>query len=194
VRSTGKIVRPEPHRVVVVGGGASGALVAAHLLRLARPERPLEERIVERAEVIGPGLAYGEAEPYHLLNNAANRMSAFPSDPDHLLRWCATHGIKAEQGSFLPRRTYGRYLSSLAGEVVETSWRRRVSVRGEAVEIAARDDPHPRSANVEVDLSDGRPQLAHSVVLAVGNPPPRPLVRLPARVTWPIRGCRERST
>ena len=47
------------------------------------------------------------------MNNTATRLSAFPDDPDHLLRWCAEHGIHADRGAFLPRRTYGRYLAGL---------------------------------------------------------------------------------
>jgi uncharacterized NAD(P)/FAD-binding protein YdhS len=166
---------PAPHasaRVVVVGGGAAGTLVAAHLLRRASPEHPVEVRVIERGDVIGPGVAYGAADPHHLLNNTATRMSAYPDDPDHLLRWCAETGITPERGAFLPRRTYGRYLSGLLGELPETPWRRAIRVRGEAVRV---DPGRHRGDRAVVQLSSGWTQLADTVVLALGTPPPRPV-------------------
>ena len=158
-----------PTRVVVVGGGAAGTLVGAHLLRRATPESPVEVRVVERSDVIGPGLAYGAADPHHLLNNTATRLSAYPDDPDHLLRWCAEHGIQTDRGAFLPRRTYGRYLSGLVAELPETPWRRLIRVRGEAVRL---DTDGERGPGGVVQLSCGWTQRADSVVLALGNPPP----------------------
>jgi len=160
-----------PTRVVVVGGGAAGTLTGTHLLRQARPEAPVEVRIVERSDVVGPGLAYGAADPHHLMNNTATRLSAFPDDPDHLLRWCAEHGIGTDRGAFLPRRTYGRYLAALITELPETPWRRLIRVRGEAVRIDAGDE-HGTAGVVQ--LSCGWTQPADSVVLALGNPPPSP--------------------
>ncbi len=158
-----------PTRVVVVGGGAAGTLVGAHLLRRARPEAPVEVRVVERSDLVGPGLAYGAADPHHLMNNTATRLSAYPGDADHLLRWCAEHGIQTERGAFLPRRTYGRYLSGLVSELPETPWRRLIRVRGEAVRL---DIDDRRGSGGVVQLSCGWTQPADSVVLALGNPPP----------------------
>ncbi len=48
--------------------------------------------MIERETSCGPGLAYGNADPDHVLNNTANRMSAYEDDPDHLLRWCQSPG------------------------------------------------------------------------------------------------------
>ena len=163
--------RPDPARVVIVGGGAAGVLVAAHLLRRATPDSPVEVRVVERTDTVGPGLAYGAADPHHLMNNTATRLSAYPDDPDHLLRWCAEHGITPDRGEFLPRRTYGRYLAGLVGESAETPWRRVIRVRGEAVRL---DTDRDGSGGVVVQLSCGWTQRADTVVLALGNPPPAP--------------------
>jgi uncharacterized NAD(P)/FAD-binding protein YdhS len=158
-------------RVVVVGGGAAGTLVTAHLLRRATPEQPVEVRVVERSGVLGPGLAYGAADPHHLLNNTATRMSAYPDDPDHLLRWCADCGIVPDRGAFLPRRTYGRYLAGLVADIPETPWRRAIPVHGEAVRV----DPARDGCRAVVQLSSGWTQPADTVVLALGTPPPRPV-------------------
>lgn len=155
-------------RVVVVGGGAAGVLTTAALARRAGPERPVEVRIVERDDPIGPGLAYGRADPDHLVNNTVSRMSAFQDDPGHLLRWCRERSIRAERGSYLPRPTYGRYLSSVLGAADAPNAANVIRIRGEAVRV--RTDSH-RAA---VELSCGWSMWGHVVVLAVGNPPARP--------------------
>ena len=50
-------------RVVIAGGGASGALVAANLLRLGGPE--LEVVVVEPRAGLGLGVAYSTQDPWH---------------------------------------------------------------------------------------------------------------------------------
>lgn len=156
-----------PARIVVVGGGAAGVLTAAALARQA-DGGSVEIRVIERESCCGPGLAYGKAEPAHLLNNTANRMSAYQDDPDHLLRWCAERGIAAERGSFLPRPTYGRYLSSVLGSAGETPGVTVVRVRGEVVRVG------DESGRASVELSCGWSVPGETVVLALGNPPPHP--------------------
>ena len=77
-------------RFVIVGGGASGALMAAHLLRGDPPG--LTVTIVEQRARLGRGLAYGVDNPNLLLNVRAANMSAYPDDPDHFSRWLAARG------------------------------------------------------------------------------------------------------
>src|ERR1700679_3174184 len=72
-------------RIVIVGGGASGALMAAHLLR-GRPPN-LSVTIVEARAELGRGLAYSTGNPTHPLNVPAANMSAFADEPDHFTRW-----------------------------------------------------------------------------------------------------------
>ena len=74
-----------PKRIVIVGGGASGALMAAHLLR--GDPTSLRVTIVEARAELGRGLAYATGNPSHLLNVRAANMSAFADDPDHFVRW-----------------------------------------------------------------------------------------------------------
>ena len=75
----------QERHVVIVGGGASGVLLACHLL----PRLPDNIRVtlIEKNPAIGRGIAYGTADPAHLLNVRAANMSAFPDDPDHFWRW-----------------------------------------------------------------------------------------------------------
>ena len=77
-------------RFVIVGAGASGALMAAHLLR--RNSGGVSVTIVEKRADLGRGLAYATGNPNHLLNVRAANMSAFADDPDHFWRWLAAQG------------------------------------------------------------------------------------------------------
>ena len=158
---------PRPTRVVIVGGGAAGVITAAHLLRSAGQDAPLDVRIVGKDPALGPGLAYRTPHPLHTLNNFAGRLSAFEGDPDHLLRWCHDRGIPATPTSFLQRELYGRYLAEVLDDapVPPGSMLRRN--RGVVTDL------HREGAELAVDLSCGWKVRADKVVLALGNPPPR---------------------
>src|SRR3954447_24684204 len=93
--------------VAVVGGGCSGVLVTRELLRGGEDDVVL----IEAGEP-GGGIAYGYAQPWHLLNSRAGAMSADPDDPGHFVRWAGT-----TPEAFRPRAEYGRYLRSVLAEV-----------------------------------------------------------------------------
>ncbi len=159
--------RAEPTRVVVVGGGAAGVVTAAHLLRAATPDQPVDVRVIEKDATTGPGLAYRTSEPLHTLNNFAGRMSAIDDDPDHLLRWCAANDWPADPTSFLPRKLYGRYLSEVLDDAPVPPGSALHLTRGEVTDL--RQD----GSDVEVETACGLTVRADKVVLALGNPPPR---------------------
>lgn len=144
--------------IVIVGGGASGALLAVHLARQA--DRPGVVVVEPRAE-IGPGLAYSTRSPGHLLNVRAANMSAFPDRPDHFLDWLRRdHDPEADGGLFAPRMAYGRYLRSLAqaaGIVHCRTMATAVTVERDAARLV---------------LADGTVLGADHVVLALGHFPP----------------------
>jgi len=158
---------PGVRRVVIVGGGASGALMAANLLRAAGPGRVIDVRVIERESVIGPGLAYRTSDPRHLLNNYAARLSVFEQEPDHLLRWCARRGLRADPQSFLPRHLYGRYLADVLASTEVPEGSRLHRQRGEVVDV------EPLEHGFVVHQACGWSHEADVVVLALGNPPPR---------------------
>jgi len=98
--------------IAIVGGGASGALMTAHLLRFAGDAIRLT--LIEPRAKIGRGLAYATENESHRLNVRASNMNAFPDDPDHFWRWLRTNGHRGEDRfCFVPRLVYGRYLGSL---------------------------------------------------------------------------------
>lgn len=92
------IAHPSTTTIAIVGAGFSGSLVAAHLLKTAN--RPLLIELIERSHDIGKGVAYSTHTISHLLNVSAGKMSAFPDDPGHLLRWL--HYNRSELAAFLP--------------------------------------------------------------------------------------------
>ena len=97
-------------KVLIIGGGASGTLVAINLALLSKHE--LSVVIAEPANELGRGIAYSTKDPSHLLNVPAGRMSALPDSPDHFCQWS---GLQPD--SFAQRMTYGQYLNSTFEQV-----------------------------------------------------------------------------
>lgn len=160
------IARHDPDRiehVAIVGAGFSGTLQAINLLRHAGPRATL----IERRPVPARGVAYSAAHPSHLLNVRAGKMSAFPDDELHFVRWLAEHHPGLDATSFVPRLVYGDYLSGLLDETAERSGSRLTILNGEVVDINFGGDDKPTLL-----LSDGRRIDADAVVVAVGNLPP----------------------
>jgi uncharacterized NAD(P)/FAD-binding protein YdhS len=158
--------------VLIVGGGASGALLAANLLRPASRGGPGDIRVVmiePRAE-LGRGMAYSTTCPLHLLNVPAGKMSAFPDDTRHFRRWLAARGY-SEYGadSFVPRMIYGDYIADILNSAASMAggWRFR-HIRRKATGFAESAD------GVRVRLADGTVVEGTSLVLAMGNAAPAP--------------------
>lgn len=154
--------------VAIVGGGASGVLVAAHLLSRPMPGRRVA--IIEPDEVLARGIAYGTTAPEHLLNVTAGRMSAFEDDPRQFVRFLAADGGAAHAdddataSAFMPRREYGRYLRHvLAAQPAYGALRH---LRGKVTDLE-------RGDGFVLRLACGGEVRADAVVLAVGNAPRR---------------------
>lgn len=143
--------------VAIIGAGASGTLTAVHYARIGSGDGALIEAGARAAR----GLAYGTPYGAHLLNVPAGRMSAFPEDPEHFLRWLRERLEGAHAGTFAPRALYGDYLASLLEEASPIT-----RVGGTAVGIIREDD------RWVVSLHDDRTVAARNIVLALGNLPP----------------------
>jgi uncharacterized NAD(P)/FAD-binding protein YdhS len=61
---TRRLDGPSGGRVIVVGGGASGVLLACHLLR--DPHSSLSVTLIEKRPEVGQGIAFSTAHPDHL--------------------------------------------------------------------------------------------------------------------------------
>jgi len=161
-------LRNHTYSVVVVGGGFSGAMLAANLLRRVGS---LSVAVIDKGPLPGRGLAYGTKYDSHVLNVPAGNMSALPEEPDHFLRWArANYRQSVQATSFLPRPIYGRYVSSLLEDAARPGSAESFRViHGEVTCFA-----HERS-HVTVQLKDGSTLVTKAVVLAVGNFPPAKL-------------------
>ena len=147
--------------VAIIGAGFSGSLLA---VQLVRRDPDLRVWLIERSGVFGRGLAYSTTCPAHLLNVRANRMSAFPDDPGHFVRWLEANRPEfADPEGFVPRMVYGDYVQSILDDAGERIRR----VHGEAVNLVVRE-----GLGVQISLADGREIEADAGVLAAGNPPP----------------------
>jgi uncharacterized NAD(P)/FAD-binding protein YdhS len=177
--------------VVVVGAGCAGTLTAVDLLR--RPGGPLRVVLVERGDAFGRGVAYSTTDDRHLLNVAAERMSAFPDEPGHFAAWAAERLGPLAPGAYLPRRLYGDYLCDVLARAERDAPRGRCleRVRGEVVDVVPGDAGAAGGAGglagggaaaggaASVLLADGRAIAADGVVLALGALPPAAPVALP---------------
>ncbi|MFG2004087.1 FAD/NAD(P)-binding protein [Spirillospora sp. NPDC048911] len=152
--------------VAIVGGGASAALTAAHLL--LRGERvPPRVVVFDRDGRHGLGQAYATGDPRHLLNAPAARMSALADDPDHLVRWARARGLEVGAADFLPRGLYGRYLRDLLAEASSRHPGKLVEVTATVSGLA-----EGRERAWRVHASNGTSLDADAVVLATGNRAP----------------------
>lgn len=120
--------------------------------------------LIESRPQAGRGVAYSTCDPRHLLNVPAFRMSAYPEDGDHFLRWLDAQGHRVEAYSFVPRRWYGEYLVSV---LHEAECRAKMAtlhrIQGRVSDIELRDD------RCQVRLDSGDDIAGDVVVLAVGH-------------------------
>ena len=130
--------------VLVLGGGFSGAVFTAHLLRAARG--PVQVSIVEPRPSLGAGLAYGSASFEHRINVPSDKMTVFREDPTHLTRWVRAAGLFESDadavtagGSHYTRRVdFARYIGALLEEAQAGAPSGTIvrHVRAEAIEVA----------------------------------------------------------
>jgi uncharacterized NAD(P)/FAD-binding protein YdhS len=172
----GRDFGPPGRHVLVIGGGASGVLLAAHLLR--QSAGAIHVTLVERSDLLGCGIAYGTTHPDHLLNTRVAQMSAFPDDPGHLPDWLGRNGLGATAACFIDRGTYGRYLADLL-EPTANPWADEAldCVRGTCVRL-----DEGRHGVVAV-LEDGRRLHGDVAVLATGHAVPQ-APEPPLRGAW----------
>ncbi|MFN3352633.1 MAG: FAD/NAD(P)-binding protein [Brevundimonas sp.] len=158
-------------RVLIIGGGFSGAMLAARLA-----ERGAASTLINRDDRFGLGVAYGAAEPWHLLNVRSARMSAVADRPGDFMDWLRLHAPEhADPNGFAPRAVFGRYVQDRFARVrgaypglIETAC-------GVAVAITADG----------VTLGDGRRLEGRAVVLSTGNPPPATAGAVPGAIADP---------
>ena len=143
--------------VAIVGGGASGTILAAQLAR-----RGIGSLLIDGSGRMGRGVAYSTTEPAHLLNVRAEGMSAWAGEPDHFARVFTGEG--GEPRGFAQRRFFASYLGGILDEAVRSGCVERV----EKTAVAASRS----SDGWRVEFDDGSSVEAQAVVLATGNQEP----------------------
>lgn len=110
--------RPDPLRLVVVGGGFTGAVLAIHAIRAAT--RALDIVVLEPRAELGLGIAFGTTDPSHRMNVPSDRMDIAKAEPGAASAWFRGQGIlpdpKSEDGTgraYVPRLAYGAYIRAV---------------------------------------------------------------------------------
>jgi uncharacterized NAD(P)/FAD-binding protein YdhS len=160
-------MQPASATIAIIGGGFSGTVLAANLLRRP-PAGPTRIVLIERRPRIGCGAAYGPGDYPYLLNVPAARMSATSYEPGHLVDFARRHLPQAGAHSYLPRQFYGEYLHEFLRSA-ERAAPRHVHLECVHGQVAAL---RPRSGGHTLLLLGGQQILAEQVVLACGDPPP----------------------
>lgn len=146
--------------VLVIGGGASGVLMAAHLLQRGNTR----VTVVEKGELLGCGIAYSTTDPDHLLNTRVHNMSAFDDQPEHFHDWLTEHGRPRHENDFVSRATYGDYMQDLL-----TPWRGGPDLtllKDEALRLRL------EGRGVTLILASGRQIQGDRAILATGHAVP----------------------
>jgi uncharacterized NAD(P)/FAD-binding protein YdhS len=153
---------------LIVGGGFSGTVLAANLLRRP-PAGGADVVLIERSTVMGRGVAYAAHEFPYLLNVPAARSSADSRDPLQFLRFAQDKLANVDGEDFLPRALYGDYLQDLLlrAEREALPHVRLIRVFGEVTGIASLSD----GAALAAEFADRAPILGDALILALGNPP-----------------------
>ncbi len=171
-------------KVLVVGGGVSGAAFALHLMRDFPKLKAIIE-IIEPKALLGAGLAYLTSDPEYRMNGPADCMSPFPDKPLHFDDWFRNEGeldrdpaAALADGRIVSRRAvFGRYMDALVREEAARSETiKLVHVRRSAASVST------LNKGFLVTLDDRTIRDGDVLVLGVGHPAaglPAPLAGLP---------------
>lgn len=158
-----------PLRIVILGGGFTGASLA---WQLARMRLPVRLSVVEPRADLGRGLAYSATDPAHRLNVAAHRMSIDPENRNDFADWLAQNPQLADPEAVAPngdiyvqRALFGRYVAARLAPDLQSGALRHIQAR-------VSDVAHGADGGLLLMLSDDRRIHADLLVLASGHPAP----------------------
>ncbi|MEP6850767.1 MAG: FAD/NAD(P)-binding protein [Acidobacteriota bacterium] len=167
-------------KITIIGGGASGTLLAVNLVRNAG-QTPIKVNLIEKRANVGRGVAFGTEYETHLLNVPAAKMGGVHDDVEHFYKWLGGKGYSYEPNSFVPRKIFGMYLGDLLQESKNGSAPPNAKLNlidDEAIDLIE------RNGVLNVALSSGTEIVSDHAVLAFGNfLPPHPSVEDQAFIT-----------
>lgn len=147
-------------RIVIIGGGFSGAALALELVNTTGAR----VTVIDRFGGFGRGLAYSTQNPAHFLNVHAERMSVLPDAPDDFWNWLRERGHNAPRDAYAPRKLYGDYLGQ------------RLNVTGHFAAPDSLKLVHDEAVScrvttklVRIGLASGKAIVADRAILALGN-------------------------
>ena len=120
-------MRSEQHTICVVGGGFTG--IAAAIACLTEIQQPFRLVIVEAKPSVAQGVAFGAADPMHLLNVRTRDLSIRAGQPGDFLNWAFRQLDQGENHAdlhdslahtFLPRQLFGEYVRQRFFEALQT--------------------------------------------------------------------------
>jgi len=166
-----KPVPPEAPVIVIIGGGFTGTMTLANLLRHTQiSPAPLHIILVDRQPAPGEGIAYRTNDPRHLLNVPVEKMSAWPDRPDDFLNFARASDPAVKLGDFLPRKLYGRYVRQTLLQLAQSA-PDHISiemVRDDAMSLT----PAVPAPGWVVGTVGGRALRADLAIIALGHRPP----------------------
>jgi uncharacterized NAD(P)/FAD-binding protein YdhS len=160
----------QPH-IAVVGTGLTGTVLALHLME-ALPDGARLSLFGTTTEP-GRGLAYATPDEAHLLNVPAYRMSLYPDDPHHFMRWLWAEADTGPDSSvvppagytYVPRARFGDYVEHAFSEVAARNGNRlRVELYREEVTAC-----HETGTGVRLQTREGSEVLVEAAALCLGN-------------------------
>ena len=146
--------------VTIVGGGASGILLAINLMR--KSSKKITINIIEKdKENFITGIAYSTKELCHLLNVRASGMSLFSEDGEHFYNWLISNGYTYTKDDFVPRMIFGKYLKDTYHLLKTITNSETNEIFDECINIDI--------DNSEVILKSGTKVKSDKIVLALGH-------------------------
>lgn len=163
--------QPDAPVIAIIGGGFTGTMTAANLLRRAQAStNPLHIVLIDKQPAVGEGIAYRTNDSRHLLNVPVEKMSAWHDCPDDFLNFARARDSSIKPGDFLPRKLYGQYVRQTFLETAEAA------ANGVSVEIvrdtAARLRQTSSKSGWTVATTSGRSIQADLAIITLGHRPP----------------------
>lgn len=168
-------------RIAIIGGGFSGTLALANLVRQA--DAALSIDLFEQSGNAGTGVAYGTIDIAHLLNVRTDRLGAFPDAPQGFYTWLHDEAGKAQVSKlwpgyevrpdgYVPRMFYAAYLKHILEESLKLAREKSIDVRVHHASIEDIESGDPLTLSIKKGNMTTAME-ADAVVLATGNLPPR---------------------
>jgi uncharacterized NAD(P)/FAD-binding protein YdhS len=157
--------------IVIIGGGLSGTLVAWNILRHPGSGKEIDLKIIDGRPENDLGTAYSTVDDFLLLNVSAEKMGADPKNPRHFINWAQGKGITVQDGDFLPRNLFRKYIQELLKDALQSK-KNNITYERIFDEVT---DLRIQNSHAEVLTNNHGALIADKVVLALGNFPPKDL-------------------